>query len=396
MRYSDNAKRFGGMGDDAWEIHRRAWVKEAAGEPVIVLSAGEERSATTPPAIVAAAKQALDAGRHHYSPLTGSDALKTAVAARHLALTGQTVTPDSCCILAGAQNALYSVLVCLAGTGDEVIVPEPYYATYPGVCRAGGATMVTVPCDPEADFVVDPGRIAAAITPNSRVILLNSPNNPTGAIYPKAVLEAIADLAKKHDLWVVSDEVYADFVYDATHVAIGALPGMADRTVTLGSMSKAYRMSGWRVGWMVANPTLAGIITDMASCTLYGIPPFIQDAALAALIDETGEIESDRASMLADYRARRDLVCEHLANIPGLTLRYPAAGMFVMVDVRGTGLDDFTYAARLLDEENVGVMTGTAFGPSAIGHIRLGLVASQEKLVEACTRIRRFTLSLAA
>ncbi|MDF1749906.1 MAG: pyridoxal phosphate-dependent aminotransferase [Alphaproteobacteria bacterium] len=394
MRYSEMVNRVGGMGDDAWEIHRRAWEKEAAGESVIILSAGEERAATTPPAIVEAAKQALDAGRHHYSPLTGSPALKAAVAARHFKLTGQTVSPESCCIMAGAQNALYSTLLCLADAGDEIIVPDPYYATYPGVCRAGGASMVTVPCDPEADFVVDPQKIAAAITSKTRVILLNSPNNPTGAIYPKAVLEAIAELAKKHDLWVISDEVYADFVYDSPHIAIGSLPGMAERTVTIGSMSKAYRMSGWRVGWLVSNPTLSAIISDLATCMLYGIAPFVQDAALAALTDETGEIEADRVNMLADYRTRRDLVCEHLSNVPGLVLRHPAAGMFVMVDVRGTGLDDFTFAARLLDEENVGVMTGAAFGPSAEGHIRLGLVAKQEVLADACTRIRRFALSL--
>jgi len=216
MRYSDMAARTGGMGDEAWEIHRRAWEKEAAGEPVIVLSAGEERTATTHPIIVDAAKKALDAGRHHYAPLTGSLVLKQAVLDRHKALTGQEgIGTDSCCVLAGAQNALFTAMLCLAGAGDEVIVPEPYYATYPGVCRAGGATMVTVPCDPEAGFVVDPDRIAAAITPKSRVLLINSPNNPTGAIYPKPVMEAIAELCIKHDLWLISDEVYADFVYDA-------------------------------------------------------------------------------------------------------------------------------------------------------------------------------------
>jgi len=285
-------------------------------------------------------------------------------------------------------------MLCLAGAGDEVIVPEPYYATYPGVCRAGGATMVTVPCDPEAGFVVDPDRIAAAITPKSRVLLINSPNNPTGAIYPKPVMEAIAELCIKHDLWLISDEVYADFVYDAPHLAPATLPGMAERTVTIGSMSKSHRMSGWRVGWIVSNPTLSAMVSDLACCMLYGIAPFVQDAALAALTDTSGEITADRKAMITDYQARRDLVCEHLSNVPGLIIRPPAAGMFVMVDVRPTGLDDFTFAARLLEEEGVGVMTGGAFGPSAQGHIRLGLVASQATLTDACTRIRRFARSL--
>jgi arginine:pyruvate transaminase len=390
MRYSNLKDRVGGMGDAAWEIHKRATTRAAAGEDIIVLSVGEDRGARTHDSLVQVAKDALDSGRHHYAPLTGSPALKAAVAARHAATTGQTVDPDACCVMAGAQNCLFASLMCVAGAGDEVIVPEPYYATYPGVVRAGGAEMVGVACDPEEDFVVDPDRVAAAITGKTRAILLNTPNNPTGAVLPRDRVEAIAELCKRHDLWLISDEVYADFVYDGTMTNPGALPGMAERTATIGSLSKSHRMSGWRVGWVVSNPEMAGILNDLACCMLYGIADFVQVAALAALADPDPAMEADRRAMLADYKARRDYVCDRLANTPGIIVRRPAAGMFAMVDVRPSGLSDFDFAARLLDEEKVGAMTGGAFGPSAEGHLRLGLVADMDTLKEACSRIERF------
>ncbi|MEQ8440808.1 MAG: pyridoxal phosphate-dependent aminotransferase [Alphaproteobacteria bacterium] len=390
MRFSSMVQRVGGMGADAWAIHSRTVERLRRGEPVIMLSVGEDQGARTPDAIVAAGKAALDQGFHHYSPLTGSPELREAVAARHRALTGQSLGPDDVAVLAGAQNALFTTFLCLTDPGDEVIVPDPFYATYPGVVQANGAKMVRVACDPERAFVVDPADIAAAVTPRTRAILLNSPNNPTGAVYPAEVMEAVARICIDHDLWLVSDEVYADFIYEGSHVAPCVLPGMAERTVTIGSLSKSHRMSGWRVGWIAANRELCDLVSDLACCMLYGLPGFIQKAALAALDPTSNEIESDRQAMLADYRARRDLVCGRLADTPGIIVRVPAAGMFAMVDVRPSGLDDFTFASRLLDEEDVGVMTGAAFGDSAVGHIRLGLVASQDTLADACERIDRF------
>lgn len=396
MRYSSLKDRVGGMGDAAWEIHRRASERAAAGEDIIILSVGEDRGARTHESLVKVAKDALDAGRHHYAPMTGSARLKAAVAAHHAALTGQTVVPDACCVMSGAQNCLFSTMLAVADAGDEVIVPDPYYATYPGVTRASGAQMVSVSCDPENDFIVDPDHIAAAITPRSRAILLNMPNNPTGAVPPRDVVEAIADLCKRHDLWLISDEVYADFVYDGEMTSPGSLPGMAERTATIGSLSKSHRMSGWRIGWVVSNPDLAGILNDLACCMLYGIADFVQVAALAALEDPDPAMEADRHDMVRNYEARRDFVCERLANTPGIIVRRPAAGMFAMVDVRPSGLGEFDFAARLLEEENVGAMTGAAFGPSAEGHLRLGLVADMDTLAEACARIERFARKVVA
>lgn len=391
MRFSTIAERVGGMGDAAWEIHKRAVTRAAAGEPIIVLSVGEDRTATTHPALVEVAKQSLETGRHHYAPLTGTPEVKAGIARRHEALTGQKVDPAACCLFSGAQNALFATLLCLADPGEEILVPEPYYATYPGVTQAGGATMVSIKTDPEAGFILDPARLKAAVTPQTRAVLINSPNNPTGAVYPRVVMEAVAEICIEHDLWLVSDEVYVDFIFDGAHCAPATLPGMAERTITIGSLSKSHRMSGWRIGWVVSNPDMAALLNDLACCMLYGSAPFIQDAAAAALAETPlPGVEEDRKAMLDAYHAKRDLVMQALGNTPGLVLRRPAAGMFVMVDVRQTGLSDFDFAARLLDEEQVGVMTGSAFGPSARGHLRLGLVAGEDMLAEACTRIDRF------
>lgn len=394
MRFSDIAQRVGGMGDGAWEVHTRAVDRMDRGEDIILLSIGEERGATTPPEIVNAAQTALANGRHHYAPIIGSTELREAIANRHLALTGQAVGPENIAVMAGAQNALFSVMLCLAGAGDEILCPEPFYATYPGVCRAGGATLVNIACDPDDGFVPRPERIEAAITGKSKVLLINSPNNPTGAVYSKETIEAIADICKRHDLWLVSDEVYVDFIYEGRHIAPAALPDMADRTVTLGSLSKSHRMSGWRVGWAVAPTPLIDLLTDLLCCTLYGIPPFTQDAALRAL-QPSNALDADRTEMVDAYKGRRDLVCEMLSGTPGLVVRKPAAGMFAMVDVRATGLSDIDFASRLLEEEDVAVMTGTAFGTSAEGHLRLGLVAEESILKIACERIDRFSRRLA-
>lgn len=389
MRFSAMAERVGGMGNDAWEVHSRAQARKAAGDAIIMLSVGEETEATTPPEIVTAAQASLAAGRHHYAPLIGSTALREAVAHHHRSMTGQSVGPENIAVMSGAQNALFSVMLCLAGNGDQILVPEPFYATYPGVCKAGGASIVTIPCDPEAGFVVDPERIDAAVTADTRVLLINSPNNPTGAVYPAETIQAIAEICRTRDLWLVSDEVYTDFVYDGAHCAPAALPGMAERTVTLGSLSKSHRMSGWRVGWAVAPPPLVDLLSDLLCCMLYGIAPFTQDAALRAL-QPSNALNADRAAMIEEYKARRDLVCEILAETPGILARRPAAGMFVMVDIRETGLSDTEFALRLLEEEDLAVMTGSAFGASARGHLRFGLVANQDILREACIRMDRF------
>jgi arginine:pyruvate transaminase len=293
-------------------------------------------------------------------------------------------------VLAGAQCALFCAAICVLDKGDEVIVPEPAYVTYEAVVGVSGARMVQVPLKAERGFHLDPADIARAITPRTRALLMNSPNNPTGSVIDRVAWAAVAELCRKHDLWLLSDEVYGSLCFEAEHVSPAGLPGMAERTVTVSSLSKSHAMTGWRLGWAIAPAELAQHIGRLALCMLYGSPPFIQDAALVALEGPLPEL----AAMKEAYRRRRDLVIGRLGNVRGLRCHRPDAGMFVMVDVRGTGRSAQDFAEALLDAEGVSVLAGDAFGPSAAGHVRLSLGTAEAELAEACARMARFAEGL--
>lgn len=384
MRYAKLTQRIAGDGAAAWDIHYRALAMQAEGKDVLLLSVGDP-DFDTPAPIVEAAIDSLRAGHTHYADVRGKLALRQAIADRHRQRSGQPVSADQVTVLAGAQCALFCVAQCVLDPGDEVIVAEPMYVTYEAVFGACGATVVPVPVRPENGFRVCPQDVAARITPRTRALALNSPHNPSGASLPRSTWEALAELCIAHDLWLISDEVYSELLYEGEHVSPGSLPGMAERTATLNSLSKSHAMTGWRVGWVVGSPELATHLENLALCMLYGSPDFIQDAAVVALNQPLPALEAMRDA----YRQRRDLVCEQLAGCPGVKALKPDGGMFVMVDIRETGLSAQAFADRLLDREGVSVLAGEAFGPSAAGHIRLGLVVGAEALAEACQRIAR-------
>lgn len=389
MRLSSFVERIGGEGAAAWDIHTRAVERQGRGEDVIVLSVGDP-DFDTPPAIVDAAVESLRQGRTHYMPIVGEPALRRAIAREHEHASGQPVGPENVAVLAGAQCALFCSALCVLDEGDEVIVPEPMYVTYEAVLRAAGARIVNVPLPASREFALDPAEIAAAVTSRTRAILVNSPHNPTGAMLTRRDWEAVAELCRRHDLWLLSDEVYASLTYDGEHVSPAGLPGMGERTVTISSLSKSHAMTGWRIGWAVAPRPLVPHLANLALCMLYGCPGFVQDAALAAL--EAGPAEVTR--MRDTYRRRRDLVHRKLSQAGGLGCHLPAAGMFMMVDIRGTGLGAYAFCDGLLDAKGVSVLAGEAFGPSAAGHVRLSLGTPEPVLEEACDRIVAYARSL--
>ncbi|SDQ72839.1 L-aspartate aminotransferase apoenzyme [Pseudomonas sp. UC 17F4] len=389
MRFSALTQRIAGDGAAAWEIHYRALELLEKGQDVLLLSVGDP-DFDTPAPIVEAAIDSLRSGHTHYSDVRGKLALRQAIARRHQQRSGQQTGADQVTVLAGAQCALFCVAQCLLNPGDEVIVAEPMYVTYEAVFGACGATVIPVPVRPENGFRVQAEDVAARITPKTRALALNSPHNPSGASLPRSTCEALAELCIAHDLWLISDEVYSELLYDGEHISPGSLPGMAERTATLNSLSKSHAMTGWRVGWVVGSQALATHLENLALCMLYGSPDFIQDAAVVALEQQLPEL----AAMREAYRQRRDLVCECLADCPGLRALKPDGGMFVMVDIRETGLSAQAFSYRLLDHHGVSVLAGEAFGPSAAGHIRLGLVLGAEPLREACQRIARCAAEL--
>jgi arginine:pyruvate transaminase len=359
--------------------------RQAAGDDVIALTIGDP-DFDTPPAIVEAAVTELRAGNTHYTDVAGIAPLRDAIARYQSRLSGRDIDPDQVAVLLGAQNALFSAALCLFGTGDEVIVPEPAYVTYEAVIGASGATIVWVPLRAERDFHIDPADVAAAITERTRGILLNFPHNPTGALLSQDEARGIADLCREHDLWLVSDEVYSNVVFEGRHASPCALPGMAERSVIVNSVSKSHAMTGWRLGWTVAPAPVTEAIGKLALCMSFGNPSFTQSALATWLERDLPEL----AEMKQAYRRRRDLVFQRLAGVPGLNPHNPEAGMFMMVDVRGTGLGAKDFAWRLLEAKGVSVLPTDPFGPSAAGHVRISIALDEAKLGEACGRIAEF------
>ena len=391
MKYSSMVQRISGETVTAWDIHYAACDAQARGEDAIVLSIGDPDFATDP-AICAAAIQALHEGDTHYSHVIGRPELREAIAAKQAALLGLPVSAANVALVAGAQNGLYATAMCLFEQGDEVLVPAPMYLTYEAAIQASGARLVPIAQPAENDFRLTLAAIEAVITDKTRGIALATPNNPTGNVYTREELEAVALVAQRHNLWVISDEVYGQLTYDRPHVSVATFEGMAERTVVLNSLSKSHAMTGWRVGWVVAPPELIGHLDNLLLCMLYGLPGFIQAAALKAL--EVDERVIGEARVL--YRRRRDLVAEGLRNVPLLTCKVPEAGMFMLVDVRGTGLSSTDFAWQLFRETGVAVLDATAFGASTAGFVRISFTVSDAALSDACGRIAGFIERLQA
>jgi arginine:pyruvate transaminase len=387
MNYSKLTDRIAGEGSAAWDLHFQAMQRKAAGEPVIVLSVGDP-DFDTPSAVVDAAVQSLRAGDTHYTAILGIPRLRTAIAKKFSHRSGLAVDAKQVAVLAGGQCALFSVAQCLLNPDDEVIVIDPAYVTYEGVFGACGARMVKVPARAENRFVVQPEDIAAAITPKTRAVLINSPHNPTGAVIPRAIWLRIAELCCQHDLWLISDEVYGELIFNGEHISPATLPGMAGRTATINSLSKSHAMTGWRLGWVLGPPLLIEHLGNLGLSMLYGCPEFIQQAACVALETELPET----TQMRTQYRLRSEAVCQALADAPGIAVLAPQAGMFVMMDIRQTGLSAQQFAALLMQRHAVCVLSGDAFGLQTAGYVRLGMVEPVPVLQEACLRIAALAL----
>ncbi|NNA70293.1 pyridoxal phosphate-dependent aminotransferase [Pseudomonas gessardii] len=391
MRYSPFVERISGESVSAWDIHYAAVEARGRGEDVIVLSVGDPDFATAS-AICETAVDALRAGDTHYTHVLGRPALREAIAAKQSRLQGIAVHADNVALVAGAQNGLFATSLCLFSHGDEVLVPEPMYLTYEACIHASGARIATIEQPAANGFRLTRAALEKAISAKTRGIALATPCNPTGNVYSREELELVAEVAREHDLWVISDEVYGQITYDQPHLSIASLPGMAERTVVLNSLSKTHAMTGWRVGWVVAPTALVGHLDNLLLCMLYGLPGFIQEAAIKALeLDD--EVVSDARTV---YRRRRDLVVAGLGGIADLDCRVPQAGMFMLVDVRRTGLSSMDFAWQLFRATGVSVLDAQAFGASAEGFVRISFTVADDTLKDACQRIAGFVEGLRA
>ena len=294
------------------------------------------------------------------------------------------MTADNVIVLSGTQNGLFVASLCLAGPGDEVIALDPMYATYPATIRASGATLVSVPTPAAAEFHTDADAIESAITPRTRAIFLATPNNPSGVILSEPEVEALVAIARRHRLWIVSDEVYAGIADGGRVPSLGAL--LPQQVLTVASLSKTHAMTGWRAGWIVGPPSFIHHADALAQCMLYGLPGFVQEAALAAFAMAE---ESERE--VREYcRARRELLYRELQGIAGIRPCWPDAGMFMLIDVRASGLTANEFVHRLFRTEGLSLLDGAAFGRETAGFVRACFAADEAVLKDAANRIRRF------
>ncbi len=385
MKYAEIVDRLTGQGYDGWRVHGRARALIASGVDVILLTIGDP-DFHTPPAVVASAVQSLQQGRTHYTPSAGELKLRQAIASVHTQQTGQVVTAENVAVVQGAQCGLFVAAMCTLQTGDEVIMSDPVYSTYPPVIGATGATGVYVRLKPELNFHPDLAEVAAAITPRTRAIMFNTPHNPTGAVLRHDEIELLADLALRHDLWLITDEVYSGFTFAHPHASPASIADIADRCITISSLSKSHAMTGWRLGWVVGPTEMIEHASNLLSVMAYGGPPFIQDGAVTALTTELAEVQAMREA----YRRRRDLVHTLLADTPGIRCCATEGGMYALLDIRSSGLASMDFADMACDEAHVAVLPGDAFGPALAGYLRLSLVVPEDRLAEACLRLQRF------
>ncbi|MBF9032349.1 aminotransferase class I/II-fold pyridoxal phosphate-dependent enzyme [Rhodobacterales bacterium HKCCE3408] len=390
MRASARILGLNGGGSDGWDLYRRAKAMIAAGEPVLELTIGEH-DIRTDPRILDAMDAAARAGHTGYAPVPGSGRLRDAIAARIERMTGVPTTRDNVVVTAGGQAALLAAHIACCEPGDTALTIDPYYATYPGTIRAASCVPRAVPARPEDGFQPRAEAVDAAAE-GAKSLLLNTPNNPTGAVYSEATLTGIGEVARARDLWLISDEVYDAQVWQGRHLSPRGLPGLAERTLVIGSLSKSHAMTGSRLGWIVGPEEMVAAIADLSTNTNYGIPGFIQEAGVFAL----GLGPDFEAEIAAPFARRRALFLEMLRRTQVLR-PVPADGaMYVMLDVSGTGRDGEAFANGLLDAERIAVMPGASFGAAAANHVRVALTLPDPAFEEAARRLIAYATGLAA
>ncbi|PVA07531.1 pyridoxal phosphate-dependent aminotransferase [Thalassorhabdomicrobium marinisediminis] len=382
MRMTDVTGHLAGLGGDKWQVHLKARELIEAGADILEMTIGEP-DVPTPDALVEAAVASMRAGRTGYSNGRGEAGLLDALAARYTASRGRPFGPENFLCFPGTQTALFAVMAGVAQAGDEVLVGDPMYATYEGVVRATGADMVPVPLRAEHGFRMQAEDIAARVTPRSRAILLTTPHNPTGAMLTPEDVAAIGRVAKAHDLWIISDEVYEELVFEGgVFTSPLADPELADRVIAVSSISKSHAAPGFRSGWCAGPAAFCAALLPYSETMLFGNQPFIADMTEQAVRDG-----SDVApGMAARFAARAALLAERLDAETDLTVHRPEAGMFAMINVAATGLDGDAYAWDLL-QAGVAVMPGSAFGAALKDWVRVALTVDDAAFATAVSRI---------
>ncbi len=386
------ATRMGRLGTEtAFEVLIRAKALEAQGRDVIHLEIGEP-DFDTPAHVIEAGCDALRSGWTHYGPAAGQPELKQAIAEYVNGSRGTSFAPEQVVVTPGGKPIMFFAILALVEAGDEAIFPDPGFPIYQSMIDFTGAKAVPIPLREERGFGLDVEELAGLITPRTRLLILNSPANPTGGVLTREEIAEIARLAVEHDLIVLADEIYSELLYEGEHVSIATMPEMAERTIVLDGFSKTYAMTGWRLGYGLMPPPLveavSRLMVNSVSCTSVAV----QRAGIAAL---TGP-QDDVVRMREAFRARRELVVDGLNAIPGITCVRPAGAFYAFPNITGTGQSSKQFADALLNEHGVATLAGTAFGAHGEGYLRISYANSEENLTRALERIETAARAVAA
>ncbi len=384
---SRTAKRMQGVrGEAAFEMLARANELERNGRSIIHLEIGEP-DFDTPAPIVRAGVDWLQKGATHYSPVNGIYELRTAIANHLSSAHAQKVDPRNILITPGAKMMIFAIIHSMVDPGDEVLCPDPSYPAYEAAIRMAGATPVPVRLEESKEFRFDLNELARRITPKTKMIVINSPQNPTGGVLNLDDLKRIADLANKHDLAILSDEIYSEIYYAERPPSILDIPNILDRVFLVNGFSKIYAMTGWRLGYGVVPPDTFPTIELFLNNSVSSTATFTQRAALQAFTPET---EKAAERMVAEFRKRRDVFADGLNSIPGVRCLKPLGAFYLFPNISGVGLPSEQFANRLLNEAGVAALPGTAFGEYGEGYLRLSFANSLTNIEAALDRIRKF------
>jgi aspartate/methionine/tyrosine aminotransferase len=374
-------------GEGALEVYSRAKELERQGRSIIHLELGEPDFHPAAP-VVDALRDAVAAGRDRYCSTRGVPALREAIADYLKRTRRLDVAAEQVIVAPGCKMALSLAMMALVEPGDEVLYPDPSFPIYPSFGRWLGATAVAYELAEKNRFQPDVDEIARKITPRTKILIFNSPNNPTGTVFSEAVLERLAVLATKHDLWVLADEIYARILFSGEYKSIRSLPRMAERTVIIDGFSKSFAMTGWRLGYAVAPVEVIDAMDLLVLNTFTCAAEFTQVAAIEALRDSTNAVEA----MVAEYRKRRDLFVAGLNQIPGFRCQAPDGAFYAWVNIEDTGLSAEEVQRLLLEEAGVAGIAGAAFGPGGKKYVRFSLVSARQLLEAALERMERVSI----
>lgn len=374
-------------GEGALSVFARAKELEKLGRSIIHLELGEPDFHPAAP-VVDAVRAAVAAGRDRYVSPRGIPALREAVAEYLQRTRSVHAAPEQVLIAPGCKMALSLAMMALIEPGDEVLYPDPSFPIYPSFVRGLGAKAVPFFLEEKNQFQPDLREIASKISPRTRVLIFNSPNNPTGTVFSDAALPQIAELAVKHDLWIIADEIYARILFSGEYKSIWSLPGMAERTVIIDGFSKSFAMTGWRLGYAVAPQRVIEAMDLLVLNTFTCAAEFTQVAAIEALRDSTDAV----SAMVSEYRKRRELFVSGLNRIPGFRCQSPQGAFYAWVNIEDTGIPAQELAATLLEEAGVAAIGGVAFGAGGKNYLRFSLVSARNLLEEALERIERVSV----